>query len=125
MNQRLLVAAVTIGLSSFATSASSQTGGDCMYPSFPLRSFPLKLVSATMGDIARDPNNTIVGSVVGRCDGGEHRVFVCGVFARTNRAGYIDRARPFFGVYQTSPIGFKVHALDRAATQQCNQKFGR
>ena len=117
-----LAAVATVALA-YPLAAAAQTGSDCNYAPFPLRPFPKRIIQISVGYHFKDPNNTIIDTVMGRCEPSGQIVFVCGVGARINRAGYVDRARSFFGVYtpMTTPPNFHVHSVGAKADAECKR----
>lgn len=105
-----------------APAALAQNPDDCGHGPFSLRPFPFRMVEAGAVAETKDPDNSFVGSVRALCEDGSRRVFVCGVVARRNRTGYIDRQRRFFGVYQADSGRFQITAMDRNAIAACNAK---
>jgi len=117
------IAIVAVSVLMFGSGAYAQHPSDCNGQAFPLRSFPQKIVENHAAVDSGDPLNTVVGKVYGRCyPGNVDLSFVCGAYARRNRAGYIDNARDFYGEYRYSAPSFKILARDAAARRLCAQK---
>ncbi|MBX9911168.1 MAG: hypothetical protein K2Z25_21000 [Beijerinckiaceae bacterium] len=102
--------------------AQAQTGRDCDYAPFSLRTYPFSVVEGVIRSTSADPNNTIIGSVFARCEAGTRRVFVCGVQARESRTGYVDRTVRFFGHYDAATGGFQVVSRGEKADSSCLAK---
>lgn len=113
-----------IGATNLAAQVNPRTGIDCSRPPFALPPFPERIVRIGVGYYLKDPNNTIVGRTVGRCDQSQSAVYICGVGARRNSTGYIDRARTFFGLYTplSDPPEFRVLAIDKKAEAECTNR---
>jgi hypothetical protein len=116
---RALIAAAILS-AALPAAGRSQTYEDCARGVFTPRPYQTRIVRDEVGQDRRDPNNTIVGSLLARCDGGYHRLWICGVSARRNRQGYIDREQRFFGVYTAYPTSrFEVTATGKTALTTC------
>lgn len=115
------LAMVVLALTALSGAASAQSPQDCESPyAFPLRRFQHSVVTSAAGGITRDPYNTVLVENLARCDAGPMQIYVCGTFARRNRAGYVDGARRFFGLFKG--LDFTFVAFDREADRFCRAK---
>lgn len=122
MRWAVYAAALVLAAPGSAGAAQAQTGSDCDYAPFSLRSYPFSVVERAVRSASADPNNTIIGSVFARCEIGTRRVFVCGVSARQSRSGYIDQTIRFFGHYDAATGGFRVVSRGDKANLACLDK---